>query len=303
VPRAKLLILLILTAALCLNLGACAPGEKPPENIGNFEFTPENYPAMGGSLAALPLGEAVTAAVLGTDRARTGEHILFEGSTTSNYMELASGRFDILLAYEPSEQAKQFAADGNFEWEMTPVGRDALVFIANKANPVTNLTGAQISGIYSGAITDWRELGGNEAPIIPYQRNKDSGSQTLFDKIINLGGDLLEPPSEQVIGSMIGLLEAVAEYDDTAPNALGYTVYYYLTNMEKEKLENTQILTVDGVECNNDTIRSGEYPYVNDFYVVIEKGFPEDAPAKVLRDWICSEQGRELTERENYVAL
>ncbi|MCL1982412.1 MAG: substrate-binding domain-containing protein [Clostridiales bacterium] len=297
--KGRVLGAIAVAVLICTGLGACAGGAQP-EIIGNFEFTQENYPRMGGSLAALPLGEAVTATVLGIDRRQTGDFILFEGSTTSNYRALVDGRFDMLLAYEPSLEAVEYAKEQGFELEMVPIGRDALVFIANKANPVQGLTDGQIRGIYRGEITNWSEVGGKDAAIVPYQRNKDSGSQTLFDKLVNLGDDLMKPPSDHVVGSMIGLLEVVAEYDNSA-DALGYTVYYYLANMEKEKLERTKILAVDGVECSNDTIRSGKYPYVNDFYAVIQKGLPEDAPARVLFNWICSAQGKELIERENYV--
>ena len=100
---------------------------------------------------------------------------------------------------------------------------------------------------------------------------------------------------------MIGLLEAVAEYDGSE-NALGYTVYYYLTNMENDKLSTSKILAVNGVKPTNDTIASGKYPFVNDFYVVIPKNLPEDAPVRVLYNWIISEQGKELVKKENYVA-
>lgn len=299
------LLLFVLGAGLFIWNYAPTPGmiaPEPPQNLGNFEFTPDNYPKMGGSLAALPLGQAVTATVLGIEREETAEYILFEGSTTDNYRRLIYGEFDILLAYEPSQEALRLAEENGFEWELTPIGRDALVFIANQDNPVHNLGDEQIRGVYSGAITNWRELGGNDAEIIAYQRNKDSGSQTLFDKLINLGYDLVTPPQEKIIGSMIGLLEVVADYDNSI-DALGYTVYYYLTNMEPDKLARSQILSVDGVECNNDTIRSGAYPYTNDFYVVIPAGLAEDAPARVLYNWICSEQGRELAQRENYVTV
>ena len=293
--------------------GEAPPGGQP-QNVGNFEFSPQNYPKMGGSLAALPLGQAFTAAALNISREETAQYIVFEGSTTDNYRGLIHGTFDILLAYEPSEEALRVAEENNFTWEMTPIGRDALVFIVNKANPVQDLSDNQIRGIYSGKIKNWEELGGpianwekqlggRSSGIIAYQRNKESGSQTLFDKLINLGDDLIKPPSETIIGSMIGLLEVVADYDDNSINALGYTVYYYLTNMEPDKLTRTRILSIDGVECNNDTIRSGAYPYVNDFYVVIPANLPADAPARVLYNWICSEQGKELAERENYVAI
>ena len=269
--------------------------------IGNFTFTEKNYPKMGGSLAARPLGEAVTATVLGIERDKAADMISFEGSTTDNYNALVDGKFDILLAYEPSKEALEYAAKKDFEWDITPIGTDALVFICNKQNSVSSITDEQIKGIYSGKIKNWKSLGGTDAEIIAYQRNKDSGSQTLFDKLINLGDDLMEPPKDRRVESMMGLLEAVADYDNSK-DALGYTVFYYLTNMEDEKLASSKILAVNGVQPSNDTIASGEYPYINDFYVVIPKGLAEDNSAKILYNWIISEQGKELVKRENYVA-
>ena len=207
-----------------------------------------------------------------------------------------------MLAYEPSEEAIAYAESQNFEWEMTPIGRDALVFIANADNPVGGLTTQQITDIYTGQITNWSQVGGNDSEIIAYQRNRDSGSQTLFDLFFPLGDQLIDPPEELIVDSMIGLLEAVADYDNSE-NALGYTVYYYLTNMETDKLSRSKILAVDDVEANNETIASGEYPYVNDFYVVIPADLPDDDPARILYNWICSDQVKELGERENYVML
>lgn len=277
------------------------PDNSDVENTGNFTFTTDNYPKMGGSLAALPLGEAVTATVLGIDRETANSMIVFEGSTTDNYEALVDGTFDILLAYEPSEEALEYANQKGFEYEMTAIGADALVFICSLKNEVSSLTTNQIKQIYKGEITNWKTVGGKDLEMIPYQRNRDSGSQTLFDKLINLGDELMDPPTSLRIGSMIGLLEAVAEYDNSE-GALGYTVYYYLTNMESDKLGTSKILAVDGINPTNETIASGEYPFVNDFYVVINKSLADDAPARVLYNWITSEQGKELVERENYVA-
>ncbi len=306
----------LLLASLMLCLTACGSGDNTaattatPTDITEttvpvvregFDFTKENYPKMGGSLAALPLGEAITATVLGISRDDAGGMIVFEGSTTDNYVALVDGEFDILLAYEPSADALAYAKSKGVELEMTAIGADALAFICSTENNVNSLTETQIKQIYSGQITQWNEVGGTGGEIIAYQRNKDSGSQTLFDKLLNLGDDLVTPPVEQQISSMIGLLEAVANYDNSK-DALGYTVYYYLTNMEKDKLETTKILAVNGIAPTNETIASGEYPYVNDFYVVIPKGLPDDAPAKILYDWICSEQCEQLIENENYVA-
>ena len=304
------LLLPLLCLLLAVALAGCAwkpasdvreetPRAETPER---FVFTPKNYPRMGGSLAALPLGQAITAAALSISREETADYITFEGSTTWNYEMLVDGNYDLLLAYEPSQEALEYAEEQGFTWEMTPIGRDALVFIVNAANPVDQISGEQIKGVYSGAITNWNELGGPDLAIIPYQRNRDSGSQTLFDLFFPLGDALMQPPQEYVVGSMVGLLEVIADYDDSQA-ALGYTVYYYLTNMESEKLDRTKILSADGVAATNDTIANGEYPFVNDFYVVIAAGLPADDPARLLYDWICGEQVRQLGEKENYVML
>ncbi len=276
------------------------PIDKPDEQQNKFDFTVENYPKMGGSLANLPLGEAVTATLLGIDRDKAAQMITFEGSTTDNYKALANGEFDILIAYEMSEEAVEYCTAKDIELEMTAIGADALVFICSLENEVQGLTREQIAEIYKGNITNWQDIGGTDHPIIAYQRNKDSGSQTLFDKLVNLGDELMPAPAETKVGSMIGLLQAVADYDNAA-DALGYTVYYYLTNMEDDKLTTSKLLAVDGVSPTNETIASGEYPYVNDFYVVIRKDAAADSPERQLYNWIISDQGKQLARNENYV--
>ncbi len=295
----KKVITLVLAALMTLScLGGCVQNDD--NKYEAFVFTEENYPKMGGSLANLPLGEAVTATVLGIGREKASSMIKFEGSTTDNYEALADGTFDIILAYEMGEDAKAYCKEKGVELEMTAIGTDALVFICSLENSVESLTKKQIEEIYKGNITSWSEVGGEDSPIIPYQRNKDSGSQTLFDKLINLGDELMDAPTDIRIGSMIGLLEAVADYDNSK-DALGYTVYYYLTNMESDKLSTSKLLSVDGIAPTNEAIASGEYPYVNDFYVVIRKDSAQDSPERILYNWIISEQGKELARRENYV--
>lgn len=280
---------LTLCLVLLISLSACA---KP-------SFTVETYPKMGGSLAALPLGEALTAHALDIDRGIASSLLTFEGSTTDNYNALVDGTFDIILAYEPSEQAKAYAEEKGVTWEMVPIGIDALVFITGKNNPTQGLTSEQIPAIYNGEITNWAQVGGPDKKIAAYVRNTDSGSHTLFDLFFDLENyDAIK--KEYIVGSMIGLLDAIATYQGT-DEALGYTVYYYLTNMEASTLETSKLLAVDGVMPSNDTISSGEYPLSNAFYVVIRSDTPKNSRTRILYDWIASAQGREIAEQENYV--
>lgn len=300
----KKIIAILLITLLTISLFGCQVKEEAAKSEGNtagsFTFTQENFPIVGGSLALKPYGQALTATILDIPREGAIDPDIWEGSTTEKYRQFVDGEIELLLAYEPSEEAIEYANSKGFEWEITAIGADALVFICSNLNPVQNISLEQIKGVYTGQITNWNQLGGNDAQIVAYQRNRDSGSHTLFDKLINLGDNLIEAPKERQIGSMIGLLEAIADYDDSE-NSLGYTVYYYLTNMESEKLANSKILWVDGIEPTNQNISTGKYTLVNDFYVAIPKNLPQDDPARILYNWIISEQGQELMARENYV--
>ncbi len=290
----------IISVILALTMVFALCGCKGDSQQGSFVFIKENYPKMGGSLAALPLGEALTANALGIERDEASSMLVFEGSTTDNYEALVDGTFDIILAYEPSGEALAYAEEKGVKLEFETIGLDALVFITSKENPVENLTTQEIKDIYTGKTTNWSEVGGNDQKILAFQRNKDSGSQTLFDKLINLGDELMKPQSDYIVGSMIGLLEAISGYNGT-DEALGYTVYYYLTNMEASTLATSKLVSVDGVMPSNETIANGEYKLVNEFYVVMRADEPQDSPTRILFDWICSSQGREIAENENYV--
>ena len=91
----KIIALTLASLMILVSLAGCVA-----EKNDGFVFTEENYPKMGGSLANLPLGEAVTATVLGIDREKANSMIVFEGSTTDNYEWLVDGTFDIILAYK-----------------------------------------------------------------------------------------------------------------------------------------------------------------------------------------------------------
>ncbi|MDR1692959.1 MAG: phosphate ABC transporter substrate-binding protein, partial [Oscillospiraceae bacterium] len=81
--------------------------------------------------------------------------------------------------------------------------------------------------------------------------------------------------------------------------AIGYNVFYYVSRMKSDP--NIKILSVDGVEPTNETIRSGEYPFVNDFYAAIRASEPQGSPARVLYDWLQGEEGQTLVEAAGYV--
>ena len=87
----------------------------------------------------------------------------------------------------------------------------------------------------------------------------------------------------------------------TCPAAIGYTVYYYAHDMEMA--QGLKLLSIDGTAPSPDTIRSGEYPFLNPYYAVMDKDEAEDSPARILYDWLLGEEGQSLVAQEGYVSI
>jgi len=293
-----LLIILILSLAACGETAGQAEVTDTPR-VEQFVFTRENFPQLNGSTAMVPLGQAIASVLLGETRDEVADLINFS-RTTQSYRELMNGQADLLISGAPPESIYEEKETLGFEWEISTFAVDGLVFIVNESNPVDNLTTEQIQGIYSGRITNWSEVGGDDVEIVPFQRNEEAGSQTAMRKLVMGDIPLMEAPAEYVSGAMGDLVEVVASYNDSAA-AIGYTVYYYAHDMKMA--DGLKIIAVDGVQPSAETIRTYEYPFINDSYVVIAAGLPKDSTAKILYDWIMSEEGQKLIAHEGYVSI
>ena len=291
------LLALILLAGCSKVPEAPAPAPEPQPN--QFVFTRENFPRLNGSTSTVPLGQAIASVLLGESREDVSDLTQFS-KTTQSYRDLMWGNADLLIAAEPAEVIWHEKAEQNFDWNMEPFAVDALVFVVNADNPVDCLTTEQVQKIYIGEITNWSEVGGDDLPIVPFQRNAEAGSQTAMLKLVMKDLPMLDAPVDSVRGEMGDLIEAVAAYDGT-PAAIGYTVYYYANDMKMA--DGLKILSIDGVEPCADTIRSGAYPFLNNYYVLTAAGLSDDAPDRILYDWILREEGQKLVAHEGYVSV
>ena len=281
--------------------GVSAPTQ--PAETGarrEFVFTRENFPRMDGSTSTVPLAEAAACVLLGEPRESVAELVLFN-RTTQSFRNLADGLCDILIVAEPAPEVFEELRERSFEVDIAPIATEALVFVVNASNPVDSLTIEQIQGIYTGRIKNWREVGGDDIDIVPYQRNEEAGSQVLMEKAVMDGLSMLAPPTEtQYVAFGMGeLMEAIKGFDGSA-SAIGYTMYYYAEDMRMA--EGLKIIAVGGVNPGEVSISSGEYPFLNPYYVVIGADEPEDSPARIMFDWLLSPEGQALVTLEGYVA-
>lgn len=269
---------------------ACTPTD-------NTLFTVNTYPKVDGSTANLPLMAQYMAETCGIS-VEEAETLVVASTTPNAWYNLANENVDLLIVYEASAETIASIQNEYENLEITPIGRDGLVFLVNTDNPVQSLTQEELINIYTGNITNWNEVGGNDAEIVPFQRSVGSGSQTLFLKLLMKDVPPMEAPTELAPGGMGQLIDMLAEFDGSGP-AIGYSVYYYAHNMYTDP--NVRMIGVDGIQPTNETLADGSYPFTNDFYVVIRSDEPEDSAARQLRDWILSDEGREALVAAGYV--
>jgi phosphate transport system substrate-binding protein len=291
-----------LIAACCLlfALVGCTPEDVSHPPVPELpQFTVADFPKLDGSAAAIPLASALLQQLAGASSAEAD--LLTDFSTTAvAYRKLVLNIGpSLLLAYEPDPATKEAIAETGVELEYHPIGRDALVFLTNQANPVTGMTADQLKSVYTGAITNWKDLGGADQPIIAYQHPAGSGSQAMLQKLLTGDAKLAKAPTELVI-SMDKLTEGVANYSNTV-DALGFSSFYYVTNMLT--MPQTKLLSVDGVTPTQETITSGAYPFTTELYAVLRSDEPPDSLTRQLATWLESPAGTQLISTARYVTL
>ena len=302
--RIKKLCLALITAA-ALVLTGCA-GDTPDTDLQQDStpparpiMTPEEYPVVDGSTANLPMMHEIMSRVTGI----TAEEAAIQtkcSKTSGAWFELAYGNSDLLLVYEASEGTKAELDNIGTELEITPIGRDALVFIVNEDNPINDLTEQQLIDIYSGKITNWSQIGGENQEILPFQRPESSGSQSLFMKLLMTDTAPIDAPTEMRPTEMGGLIETLASYNNSA-NALGYSVFYYASYMYQQP--GLKFVSVNGVMPSDETIADGSYPLLNEYYLAIRADEPEDSNTRKLQQWILSDEGSRAIRDAGYIPL
>ncbi|MBR6837281.1 MAG: substrate-binding domain-containing protein, partial [Oscillospiraceae bacterium] len=257
----------------------------------------KTMPKMDGSTSAIPLEAGFKSKMLGLnywDAKLLVEH----HKTHESFSMLLSGENDLIFTVPISEEQYKAAETAGVKLNFVPVAKEGFVFVVNKNNPVDSLTSAQIRDIYSGKITNWKEVGGNDEKIIPYQRNKDSGSQNYMTEFM-AGYDLMDPPKDFVRGEMSTLMDSIAFYDN-AVNAIGYSVYSYAAQMY-ENSSDTKFIAVDGIKPSKETMADGTYPLLSSTSIVYTDKASQNT--KDFADWAVSEEGQKCVMDSGYIPL
>lgn len=224
------------------------------------------------------------------------------GGSGTGLTALVNKSVDIANA---SRQIKPEELDAAKKAGMNPqefvIARDAIAVIVNPENPVDQLTLTQLSAIYRGEITNWKEIGGEDRPIVKLSRETNSGTHVFFletvirfgntdDKTIFSTDTLLLPSSE-------GIISEVREN----PNAIGYDGLGYVTSEVKmlalSSLDNPDIFVLPSAE----TVADNTYLISRNLYM-----YTPDQPTGEIRaylDWIMAPEAQQIVKDLGFVPI
>lgn len=194
--------------------------------------------------------------------------------SSSGIQAASEGRCDIGLA---SRDLKEEEAEN---LEGTVVAIDGIAVIVHPDNPVSDLTVEQIGEIYTGEVTNWKEVGGEDAPIVCIGREAASGTRDGFEEVT---GTKDECTYSQELTSTGDVVQTVSGN----PNAIGYASAASVNDSVKA-------VSVEEVMPTTETIQSGEYKIQRNFVLVTKKDTPLSEAAQDFFDFATSPQADSL---------
>lgn len=257
-----------------------------------------DHPRLDGATALYPVYAAAAQAIYQNTNQTSIQKIVTTSTTPDAYERLVAGDTDLVFVAQPSNEQRARAGAAGRPLQLTPIAREAFVFFVHADNPVDGLTSDQIRAIYTKKIVNWKEVGGRDEPIIPFQRPAGSGSQTALELKVMRGEKPATPLREEFALGMGGVIQRVAAYQNSS-RAIGYSFRVYATALTPEK--EVKFLAVDGVAPTRETIRAATYPYTVDIYAATAGTNNPHVPA--LLAWFLSPQGQRLIDETGYVSL
>lgn len=224
------------------------------------------------------------------------------GGSGTGIAALINGTVDIANASRPMKESEFEDAQANgIEPVEHVVAIDALAIIVHPDNPVSELTIGQLSDIYSGKVTNWKEVGGDDAAIILLSRETNSGTHVYFlEEVVRRGAEEDESifaPQTILMPSSVGITSELRRN----PNAIGYDGLGYVDPDHEKIIAVAQDSNSAFVFPTVETALAGTYPLARDLYMYTA-GEPTGAIADYL-EWILSAAGQEIVTRLGFVPI
>jgi len=217
------------------------------------------------------------------------------GGSGTGIAALINGTTDICESSRPmkDKEKDQVKARRNTEVKEIPVAVDGLAIYLNSVNPIRELTLDQIKGIYTGRITNWKDLGGKEGKIIAYSRENNSGTYAYFKEHVLDKADF--HPAIQTLPGTSAVTNAVAK----DLKSIGYGGIAYAKGIHHAMVKKDA--GSPAVEPSMENVLSATYP-LSRFLYWCTAGEPS-GEARKLVDWVLGAEGQRLVQEVGYYPL
>ena len=162
----------------------------------------------------------------------------------------------------------------------TIVALDGIAIVVNKASKVADLTVDQLKQMFTGEITNWKDVGGEDGEIVLIGREAGSGTRDGFESIVDVKDSCKYAQELTATGAVISAVEA-------NPLAIGYASLSAVG-------DTVAMVTVEGVECSEDTVKDGSYKIQRPFVFVTNKSVTLSEQAQAFFDFATSKDAADL---------
>lgn len=275
-----LVVSLLIIAAL---VSACGGTSTPGAPVTD-PTTDNSTISVSGSTTVQPLAEKLAEAFMTEN---TGIRIDVQGGGSSVGVKAAGqGTSDIGMA---SREIKGSELAEFPKLNVIVIARDGIAIVANADVTVSDLTVEQVRDIFSGKITNWKDLGGEDENIIVVSREEGSGTRGAFEEMV-MGKDALITASAILQPSNGSIRTTVS----TTPYSIGYMSFGYLDDTIKA-------ISIGGIAPTEPNAADGSYPIVRPLNM-LTNGEPTGA-VKAFLDFILSDAGQKLVVEDGYIPV
>ncbi len=268
----------LLAAAM---LTGCSGGDQTSQSPGTSQTSQQSTVSTDGSTSMEKVIGYLSESYMEDNK---NVKVTYNPTGSGAGIQAASeGRCDIGLS------SRDLKDDEKQTLTQTVVAIDGIAIIVNPQNKIEDLTVEQIGKIYTGEITNWKEVGGEDHPIVPIGREAASGTRDGFESITKTKDKC---KYTQELTSTGDVIQTVSGNE----NAIGYA------SLASVK-DSVKVLKVEGITPSKDTIQNGSYKIQRDFVLVTKKDGKLSDEAQKFFDFATSAQADDLIEKAGAIPV
>jgi phosphate transport system substrate-binding protein len=217
------------------------------------------------------------------------------GGSGTGISALINGTTDICMssrAMKPAEKGKLRDRYNSTGVEI-PVAKDGLAIYVNASNPLNEITIAQVKDIFTGKVTNWKDLGGSDSKIIVYSRENSSGTYVFFKEVVLEGKDF--SPRAQTMPGTGTVVNAVAK----ETYGIGYGGAAYAKGIKVLKVKKDA--SAPAVAPDKEHVESGTYPLSRPLFFYLRNKASGDVKAFI--DFTLSGEGQGIVDKVGYFPI